>query len=728
MKMTGKVASIIFHNESNGYTVLSLKTDNEILTAVGETSELQIGDMIEIEGVFDTHKSYGDQFKFSTCAKIMPQGRSALIQYISDNVKGIGKKTATNIVNIFEDETVNIIRTKSEKLSEVSGLNEEKIENLKDFFTNEWEKWNVVQYLSNFGISVLTANKIYDNLRADTITIVKENPYSLLDFVKILDFKTIDTIGLNQGITLDNEDRVCSGIIYSLNEITEFGHTCIEEDILIEYAAQILNVSTTVILHNLVALKMQEKVYMLKMEDTNYVFRSTFYLAEKNISDTILSYIKQDNFKKEYKKEIEYVSNKQNLILSSEQKTAISTCLNSRVSIITGGPGTGKTTIIRCIIDILTDMKKSYVLAAPTGRAAKRITETTGKEAKTLHRLLEITKLDDRDLDLFLNYVVKNIESDVVIVDEASMIDTLMMNNLIKAVKPSTQVILVGDVDQLPSVGPGSILKDIIDSQTVPTVFLKEIYRQSSKSDIVMSAHMVNKGEYPTFKSKDTDLFFVKTSSIEETIAELSSLISYRLENFADLNVMTDLQVLTPTKKNELGTYSLNKIMQNILNPKSVKNTSKEFRGKIFREHDKVMQIVNNYDIEYIQKDVTGMGVYNGDIGYIDYIDSEHEYMIVIFDDDKRVEYKFENLDELEHAYAVTIHKSQGSEYNYVIIPLYSGYPKLFTRNLLYTAMTRAKKMLILVGNKNVINYMIDNIDEKNRKTGLKYLLSKDNS
>lgn len=365
-------------------------------------------------------------------------------------------------------------------------------------------------------------------------------------------------------------------------------------------------------------------------------------------------------------------------------------------------------------------MKKSYVLAAPTGRAAKRITETTGKEAKTLHRLLEITKLDDRDLDVFLNYLVKNIEADVVIVDEASMIDTLMMNNLLKAVKSSTQVILVGDVDQLPSVGPGSVLKDIIDSEIVPAVFLKEIYRQSSKSDIVMNAHMVNRGEHPTFKTKDTDMFFVKTSSVEETIAELSSLLSYRLENFAKLNVITDLQVLTPTKKNELGTYALNKTIQNILNPKSSKKTFKEFRNKIFREKDKVMQIVNNYDREYQQKDVTGCGVYNGDIGYIDYIDCVLEYMIVVFDDDKKVEYKFEDLEELELAYAVTIHKSQGSEYDYVIIPLFSGYPKLFTRNLLYTAMTRAKKMLILIGNKNLINYMVDNVEEKNRKTGLK--------
>ncbi|MDD2377038.1 MAG: ATP-dependent RecD-like DNA helicase [Clostridia bacterium] len=725
MKITGKVVARIFHNASNGYTVLVIKTDTDSLTAVGETSEIEVGDMIELEGSYDTHNSYGDQFKFSTCTKVMPKDRTALVQYISDNIKGVGKKTATNIVNMFEDETVSVIRMHPDRLSEVSGLNEEKIENLRNFFLNEWEKWNTVEYLSKFGISVLVANKIYETLRSDTIAIVKEDPYSLLGFVKTLDFKTIDKIGLNQGISHDNSSRICAGILYSLSEVTEFGHTCIEEEKLIEHSADVLGTTESVIENGLISLKMNEKIYIQTIDDVNYVFISTFYLAERNISETIIAHANQFSSNKEYKREIEIVSEKHDLILSEEQMIAISTCLNNSISVITGGPGTGKTTIIKCIIDILSDMKKSYVLAAPTGRAAKRITETTGKEAKTLHRLLEITKLDDRDLDLFLNFIVKNIEADVVIVDEASMIDTLMMNNLLKAMKTTTKIILVGDVNQLPSVGPGSILKDIIDSEMVPTVFLREIYRQSSKSDIIMNAHKVNRGEFPEFKTKDTDLFFLKTNSIEETVSELSSLIAYRLSNFADINIMTDLQVLTPTKKNELGTYSLNKTIQNILNPKTTKKHSKEHRGKIFREDDKVMQIINNYDREYNQNDVRGTGIYNGDIGYISHIDNLLEYMVIIFDDDKKVDYKFDELDELEHAYAVTIHKSQGSEYDYVIIPLYSGYPKLFTRNLLYTAMTRAKKILILIGNRNIINFMVENIEENNRKTGLKHQITK---
>lgn len=365
-------------------------------------------------------------------------------------------------------------------------------------------------------------------------------------------------------------------------------------------------------------------------------------------------------------------------------------------------------------------MKKSYVLTAPTGRAAKRISETTGKAAKTIHRLLEITKIDDRDLDTFLNYIVRTVEAEVIIVDEASMIDTLMMNNLFKALKPTTQIILVGDVNQLPSVGPGNVLKDIIDSNAVEVTYLNEIYRQSKESSIIVNAHRVNSGEYPEFKSKDTDLYFIKTESMDEATSEISSLVSYRLENFAKLNPMTDLQILSPTKKTDLGTVNLNKLIQNILNPKNDNTHSKSIGSYEFREGDKVMQIVNNYDREFVCGVEEGTGVYNGDIGYITKIDNALEILTVQFEDLKEVIYTFKELEELELAYAVTVHKSQGSEYDYVILPIYSGYPKLFTRNLLYTAMTRAKKMLIIVGNRKMVNYMVDNIGEKNRKTGLK--------
>ena len=377
----------------------------------------------------------------------------------------------------------------------------------------------------------------------------------------------------------------------------------------------------------------------------------------------------------------------------------------------------GKTTIIKCIIDLLEKEKKDYVLAAPTGRAAKRITETTGKTAKTLHRLLEILKVDDKDLDSFIDYEVKGVDKDFIIIDEASMIDTLMMNNIIKSLSRKTKLILVGDVNQLPSVGAGAVLKDIINSGKVPIVFLKHIYRQSMQSDIIINAHKVNNGENLEFKSNDTDLFYINVRSSEEAIKEIQSLVSYRLAGYKKMDVLKDLQVLTPTKKADLGTGNLNKVIQEILNKKA--EYSKQSGDRVFKPNDKVMQIINNYDREYDEEGTRGTGIFNGDIGYVTEINNLEEYVKVVFDDTKVSKYKFNELEELEHAYAVTIHKSQGSEYDYVIIPLYNGYKKLFTRNLLYTGMTRAKKMLIIISTTNILNMMIQNVEEKNRKTGL---------
>ncbi len=467
-------------------------------------------------------------------------------------------------------------------------------------------------------------------------------------------------------------------------------------------------------------LVLNNKLYLQTINEKEYVFRKSFYLAEENIADGIISHTLKKSLNKDFDKQIEKVSKKNNLVLSNEQKEAISICLNNSISVITGGPGTGKTTIIKCIIDILEDMKKEYVLCAPTGRAAKRIKETTRKEAKTIHRLLEITKLDDNDIDSYFETIVAPIDADVVIIDEASMIDCMMMNNLFKAIKVTTQIIMVGDADQLPSVGPGSVLKDIISSNVVNVVSLKEIYRQSAMSDIILNAHRVNRGEYPEFKNKDTDMFFIKTNSIENTLSEISSLVSHRLKDFANIDVFKDLQILTPMKKTSLGTIELNSLIQSLLNPKDISKSEKEFNGRTYRVGDKVMQIINNYDKKFSINGTFFDGIYNGDIGYIKSIDNLNKKLIIVFDEEKEVEYEFEELEQIELAYAITIHKSQGSEFDYVVLPLYAGYPKLFTRNLLYTAMTRAKKMLVVVGSQNVLNHMVDNIESKNRKTGLK--------
>lgn len=731
MKIEGTVATIIFKNETNSWTVMLLKDKSNYITAVGETDNLEVGDEIELEGEMTKHKVYGEQFKFTTYKKILPKTNSALIQYIADNVKGIGKKTARNIVDKFEDETINIIRFKTQSLVGIKGLNDEKIEALHLFFSEEYERWNVINFLTDFGISVVMAGKIYQNLGQDTIDIVKENPYSLLLFVKTLDFKQVDEIGIKLGLPLDSESRIDSGIIYSLNNATDFGHTCLKEDTLVSYAAKILNVTENDIQNGIIRLELKEKLYRQTIDDEEYIFRKSYYLAEENIANYIINKSKV-NIKNvtDYTKHIDDVSKENKIELSDEQKNAISESLNNNITVITGGPGTGKTTIIKCIIQILESLDKKYVLCAPTGRAAKRITETTGKEAKTIHRLLEITKLDNSDIDMLYNLEVKTIEEDVIIVDEASMIDTIMMNNLIKALNKKTQIIFVGDVDQLPSVGPGNVLKDIIMASVINTVYLKQIYRQSAKSDIILNAHKVNEGKYPEFKNKDTDMFFIQTKSIEDTLTEISSLVTYRLESFATFDKLKDMQILTPMKKTSLGTIELNTMLQELLNPKSMSKEEKTFGDRIFRVGDKVMQIQNNYDKRFdIKGEATQNieGVYNGDIGYITKIDNDNKELTVLFDDVREISYEFDEIEQLEHAYATTVHKSQGSEFDYIILPLYTGYPKLFTRNLLYTAMTRAKKMLIIVGSKNIINYMVDNIDSKNRMTGLKYKIIEKN-
>lgn len=720
MKIIGKVATIIFKNETNNWTVLLLKQDKDYITCVGETDEIEVEDEIELEGEMTVHRVYGEQFKFVSYKKVLPQTTSALISYIADNIAGVGKKTAKNIVDAFGENTVNVIRFSMDELYGIKGLNADKIERLNEFFNTEWEKWNTIEFLSQFQISTVIANRIYQAVGKDTIDIIKSNPYSLLGFIKSLDFRVVDEIGKRMGIALNNEERLDNGIIYAINKITEFGHTCVEKENLVSYCEELLQVDDADISQAITRLVLSEKLFIEKIDMKDYVFRQSMYLAEENIAKCIIEHTRINVEKINTKKLIDKVNKNTNIKLSLEQQMAVDVCLNNMISVVTGGPGTGKTTIIKCIIDILEEKKKNYVLCAPTGRAAKRITQTTGKEAKTLHRLLEISKVDDNDIDMFYEYKVKQVEEEVVIIDEASMIDLMMMNNLVKGIKPNTQLIIVGDVNQLPSVGPGSILKDIISSDVVPTVELKQIYRQSAQSDIIVNAHRVNDGLYPQFKNKDTDLFFIPTISVEQTIEQIESLISYRLATFADLDILKDLQILTPMKKTELGTVELNEKIQEILNPKSAKKNQVEYASKIFRENDKVMQIVNNYDKKYSIEGKFFEGIYNGDIGYIKSIDNESERLYVEFDDNRLVEYDFDELDQLEHSYAITIHKSQGSEFDYVILPIFTGYKKLLTRNLLYTAMTRAKKMLVIIGNRNVVNYMVDNLESKNRKTGLK--------
>ena len=721
MTLVGKVSQIIYKNENNGYTVFLLKAEGEYITAVGETGNIETGDEYELEGEIVYHKSYGEQFAFKTMTKILPSDANALIEYISKSgIKGIGKKTAEKIIKIYGDDALEIIRYKPDLLLDIKGMNDEKAYALSEYINDEWERYNLTTFLNKHGIGINMAMKIYDALGINAVNIIKENPYALMDFVSTLDFKTADNLAQSLDIDETHPDRIKAGIIYILSYYIREGHTNMSMDMLLEYVEKLLGIGEDNIIYAIDELKHKDKLVIETREDIEYVYRKSMYIAEQNIAKKIVELTRKPTLNIKLAKDIEKVSESQSIVLSNAQKEAVETAIKNNISVITGGPGTGKTTIIKCVIDILKKREQSYILAAPTGRAAKRITETTREDAKTLHRLLEITKIEDTDIDTFVNYPVNTIDADVLIIDEASMIDTILMNNVMKALSSDTKLIIVGDADQLPSVGAGNVLKDIISSGVVNTIYLTEIYRQSAKSDIVMSAHAVKQGEHIEFKNKDTDLYFVQANSIEETKAELESLLTHRIKNFFGEHLAESVQVISPIKKTDIGTYELNKLIQRIkLNPTDEMRHRKS-GDRVFYENDKVMQIRNNYDINWDYEGVQGTGVYNGDIGIVESINNKEEYLIVNFDG-RRTRYEFDDLDELEHAYAVTVHKSQGSEFDTVIIPLYVCFEKLFNRNLIYTAMTRAKRLLIFVGRKSVIDYMIDNTQEKARVTGLKY-------
>ena len=721
MILIGKVSQIIYKNNNNGYTVFLFKSEGEYITCVGETGSIEVGDKFELEGEISYHKSYGEQFAFTTITKILPSDANALIEYISKaNIKGIGKKTAEKIIKTFSDDALEVIRYKPDLLIDIKGMTDEKAYALSEYINDEWEKFNVTSFLNKHKISVNMSMKIYDILGINAIHIIKENPYALMEFVPNLDFKQADKLAKSMNISDTHQDRIMAGILYVLTYFLKEGNTSIFLDNLIEYASRLLEVSDRIIIEGIESLKFKDKVVIETRDDKEFVYRKSIYIAEFNIARKIVELTKRPSPNYKLNKLIDEVSKYESIVLSDVQKEAVVTSINSNICVITGGPGTGKTTIIKCVIDILKKKNMSYVLAAPTGRAAKRITETTGEEAKTLHRLLEITKIEDTDFDTFVNYPVSTIDSDFLIIDEASMIDTLLMNNVMKAISSNTRVIIVGDSDQLPSVGAGNVLKDIIESKTVNTIYLTEVFRQGIESDIILGAHKVKNGEYLEFKNKDTDLYFIETESIGETKEELCSLLNGRIKNFFGDDMDNNIQVITPIKKTEIGTYELNKLIQNIkLNPTNDLR-HKNLGDKIFYENDKVMQIRNNYDINFDLNGVQGTGIYNGDIGYIEKIELDNEQILVNYDG-KKTKYSFKELEEIEHAYAITVHKSQGSEFDVVIIPLFVCFEKLFNRNLLYTAMTRAKKLLIFIGKKSILNFMIDNTKENLRVTGLKY-------
>ncbi len=736
MELTGQLTEIIYQNEVNSYLIGILENEEDSITIVGYMPFLIEGDYIKVIGNFVTHKEYGRQFKVETFEKIMPKTLDSLEKYLSNGtIKGIGPATAKKIVKTFGEDTINVFKFEPEKLAQIKGITKEKAIEMAESFVENWDLWQIVGYLGNFGISPANAKNIYKKLGPQTIDEIESNPYILIDLVKGIDFAKLDKYALENGFEINNYKRIKCGIKYGLIKISYNGHCCTLEENLIKYVKELLKVEEDDIEHCLIDLNVKEEIVIEKREDENWVYSKELYEAEANIASKLILLDSARNIKKidGFNKELEKIEKVGNINLSKKQKEAIQAINSNNVVVITGGPGTGKTTIIKNVIDIYKTHGRKVVLCAPTGRAAKRMTEMTGEEAKTLHRLLEIGKIEKDNEFTIMNYDVAPIDADVIIVDEASMVDIYLMNYLLNGIYQGTKLVLVGDTDQLPSVGPGSVLKDIINSKRIKTIFLDEIFRQAAESKIIVNSHRVNDGEY--FLSKEEqeglkdDFFYIKEKSQDIMLDQIISLCKGKLKNFGDYDFFENIQILSPTKKGLLGTKELNKRLQKELNPEDSKKNEKKVGEVVFREGDRVMQVKNNYDIYWEKgngitaKYENGTGIFNGELGKVEKIDFINKQIKIFFDDEKEAWYAFSDMDQIEHAYAITVHKAQGSEFDVVIMVVTGSSPMLLTRNLLYTGLTRAKKLLILIGNDNVVRFMIQNADTKIRNTGLEYKL-----
>lgn len=748
MQLEGQVIDIIYKNEINSYTVATFETTNsEEATIVGYLPFVNEGDNLKITGDIVKHPDYGEQFKIATFEKIMPTTPEALEKYLANgNFRGIGPATAKKIVDKFGKDTINVIKLEPQKLTQIKGINKEKALEIAEQFLANWEIWQIVGFLDKFGIGPQSAENVYKKLGEGALEKISENPYILLDVASKVNFEKVDKIALELGVDQSNYKRVRSGIKYGLEKIGLNGNACVLYDNLLKYEQDLLNVDINSIEDTIINMKAKEELVLEERENgQEWVYSKPFYEAEKNIAEKIIGLRNAENVKviKTLKKDLDGIEKNIDIKLSEKQKEAIESINENNVCIITGGPGTGKTTIIKAIIELYKKHGMKPVLCAPTGRAAKRMTETTGEEAKTLHRLLEIAGMADDTDNFNTNLLVTPIDGDIIIVDEASMLDMFLMNYLVKAIYKGTKLVLVGDIDQLPSVGPGSVLKDLIDSEQVHTIRLNQIFRQAAKSKIIVNAHRVNEGKnFIEGKIKNTkldeenielldDFFYINEVNQEKIQQTVISLCKGRLKTYGDYDFLSNIQIITPTKKGKLGTKELNILVQKELNPLEEEKNEKEFGDIKFREQDRVMQTKNNYNIlwekEYDKefKKELGNGIFNGELGIIENINKENKTIKVKFDDGKIATYDNADLEQLEHAYAITVHKSQGSEFDVVILVVSQSAPMLLTRNLIYTAMTRAKKLLIVIGPQSVVNYMIQNNTTKQRNTGLKFKLEK---
>jgi len=715
-EIQGIIEDIVFQNEENGYIIAHLNNKKDIITVVGIVPYISEGQNLKLTGEWVNHAQFGKQFKISYCEEVLPSSISGIEKYLASGViQGIGPITAKKIVAHFGENTMNILDNEIQRLNEIDGVGEKKIKLILQSYSKQREVKNIMIFLQTYGVTPNQCVKIYKKYGGDSIKVVQDNPYVLTETIAGVGFKIADKIARSLGIDKESPFRIQSGINYVVNEFCAMGNTYMPLEKLQREAKNILGVSEEEIEKNIFDNVVQGKLKVENIDEEKCVFTMPFYYCELSITKKIinLSIAKYDKLPLDIEEEIEKFESDKNIQFAPSQKAAICGAAEHSMEVITGGPGTGKTTIINCIIEVFEKAGMKVFMAAPTGRAAKRMTEATGREAKTIHRLLELGMGGDEGSQFFRGEEAP-LDCDVLIVDEASMIDVMLMNSLLKAISIGTRLIIVGDVDQLPSVGPGNVLRDIIDSKCVKVVKLKEIFRQARESMIIVNAHKINNGEMPILNKKDKDFYFIENDEPDKTLDSIITLINTRLPKFnKEWDKMKHIQILSPMRKGILGIENLNEKLQQILNPKSKYKKEKEYRNTIFRVGDKVMQIKNNYSMKWNKigqkHDEEGIGIFNGDVGYVDDIDEDNENVIVVFDDDKRVEYEGVFLDELTLAYAITIHKSQGSEFEVVIMPMFMGPPLLMNRNLLYTGITRAKNMVVLVGKIKAINFMKDN-------------------
>lgn len=726
----GIVDEIIYQNEDNGYTIFDLDIFEEgYITCVGTVPFLKRGEMLIVCGKWVNHPSYGKQLKIAYFERVEPQTKDTILTYLASGVvKGIGKATAEKIVDRFGEEALQVIVDTPERLAEIRGISHEKAMQISENYMAIYDKEQLILFLQKYNISPSYAMKVYDLFGKRSVEMIKENPYLLCERIRGISFKTADTVASMSGGAKNSVHRIKSGIKYILTFFAgSEGHTYLKRETLIYQTVQMLGVDALEAENALIKLLAEHQLVSVKIEDSDAIFLPPLYHAEFTISACIHALLDdaQQETVKQAEKEIQKTEKETGIILAEKQREAVLSALSGGVTVITGGPGTGKTTAINFIIRLFEKNKKKIALAAPTGRAAKRMTELCGREAKTIHRLLEVGYCEDDILREYSRSTDEPLEEDVVIVDEVSMVDAILMSSLLSSVKTGGKVILVGDSDQLPSVGAGNVLADIIASGKVPTVSLDTVFRQAEESMIVVNAHRINEGEYPLLNQKDKDFFFVETEDTEQTAQMLPDLVTRRLPEAYCLNAMQDIQVITPMKKTKVGVFALNEMLQAILNPASKEKSQRVFQNRILRVGDKVMQVKNNYDLHWKKEDGDeGYGVYNGDMGRI--VELKTTSVEVLYDDGKRVTYDNALLEEIDLAYAITVHKSQGSEFRTVVIPVFHGTEKLFTRNLLYTAVTRAKEMVILVGQRGALKKMVDNTYEAKRFSSLSHQLKQE--